>query len=119
MWPSIHSQHCHGIAWAIAKRTGSANKFNSEYDPGKCWWSNFWKRHPKLILRKSDKLDRCQVEADNAEVADKYLDLLENVLQENNLVNALYNCDKTFALLDTIREKVTTCVLPGPKYVRP
>lgn len=42
---------------------------------------------------------------------DRYFDLLEDILKENNLINAprqLYNCDETFLLVDTTREKVVT-----------
>ena len=98
--------------------SGSADKFNPEYDPGKHSWSNFRKRHPKLTLRKSDKLDCCQVQAYNAEGVDECFDLLEDVLKENNLVSApgqLYNCDETFLPLDTTREKVVT--LKNTKHV--
>ena len=105
-------------AWAIAKRAGSAGRFNPEYGPGKHWWSNFQKRHPELTLRKSDKLDCCWAEAYSAEVVDEYFDLLENVLKENNLINAprqLYNCDETFLPLDTTREMVVT--LKNTKHV--
>ena len=106
------------FAWAIAKRTGKADRFNPEYGPSKHWWSNFRKRHPKLTLRKSDKLDRCRAEAYNAEVVDEYFNLLQNVLKENNLLSAprqLYNCDETFLPLDTTREKVVT--LKNTKHV--
>lgn len=75
------------FAWAIAKRAGTADRFNPEYGPGKHWWSNFRKRHPELTLRKSDKLDRCRAEAYSPEVVGEYFDLLENVLKENNLIN--------------------------------
>ena len=101
------------FVWAIAKRTGKADRFNPEYGPSKHWWSNFRKRHPKLTLRKSDKLDRCRADAYNAEVVDEYFNLLQNVLKENNLLSAprqLYNCDETFLPLDTTREKVVTVV---------
>ena len=113
-------------AWAIAKRAGSADRFNPEYGPGKHWWSNFRKGHPELTLRKSDKLDRCRAEAYSAEVVGEYV--LENVLKENNLINAprqLYNCDET--LFSSPRynkgkgcnpQKHKAYLLPGPRYIR-
>ena len=106
------------FAWAIAKKAGTADRFNPEYGPGKHWWSNFRKRHPELMLRKSDKLDHCRAEAYSPEVVGEYFGLLENVLKENNLINAprqLYNCDETFLPLDTTREKVVT--LKNTKHV--
>ena len=58
------------FAWAIAKRAGNAERFNSDLEPGKHWWSNFCKRHPRLTLRKSDKLDRSRAECLNPEVVE-------------------------------------------------
>ena len=84
------------FAWAIAKRAGTADRFNPEYGSGKHWWSNFRKRHPELTLRKSDKLDCCRAEPYSAEVVGEYFDLLENVLKENNLVNAPRHVTKHF-----------------------
>ena len=43
--------------WAIAKRSGSGDRFNEEFGPGDKWWANFKKRHPKVSLRRVDMLD--------------------------------------------------------------
>ena len=45
------------FTWAIAKRSGKAEWFNSEYGPNEHWWVNFGKRHPKLSLQTTDKLE--------------------------------------------------------------
>ena len=84
------------LAWAIAKRADNAERFNPDLGPGKHPWSNFYKRHPRLTLHKSDKLDRSRDECLNPEVVREYFDL---VLTDNNLKDALrriYNCDETF-----------------------
>ena len=41
-------------AWAIAKRVGTGDRFNSEIGLGDHWWFNFRRRHPKLTLRNID-----------------------------------------------------------------
>ena len=99
------------FAWAIAKRAGNAERFNPDLGPGKHWWSNFCKRHPRLTLRKSDKLNRTCAECLNPEVVEEYFDLLDKVLTDSNRKNAprqIYNCDETFLSLDATREKVVT-----------
>ena len=37
-------------AWAVAKRVGTGDRFNSEIGPGDHWWFNFRRRDPKLTL---------------------------------------------------------------------
>ena len=99
------------FAWAIAKRTGKAGRFNVEYGPGKHWWANFKERHPKITLRKTDKLDCCRAECLNPDVVKEYFELLGRKLDENNLKTSprqLFNCDETFLPLDYIREKAVT-----------
>ena len=98
------------FAWAIAKRAGNAVRFNPDLGPGKHWWSNFCKRHPRLTLRKSDKLDRSRAQRLNPEVVREYFDPLDKVLTDNNLKDApsrIYNCDETFYPWMP-REKVAT-----------
>ncbi len=64
------------FAWAIAKRSGTADRFNPEYGPGEHWWQNFRKRHPQLTLRKTDKLERSRAEALSPEIVKEYFELL-------------------------------------------
>ena len=106
------------FAWAIAKRSGKGDHFNPESGPGEHWWVNFRKRHPKLTLRKADKLERSRAEALNPEVIKEYFDLLKATLDRNGLTNSsrqLYNCDETFLPLDYTREKAVT--VKNSKYV--
>ena len=46
------------FAWAIAKRSGSASRFNDVYGPSDHWWQLFKKRHPILTLRRADSQER-------------------------------------------------------------
>ena len=46
------------FAWAIAKWSGKANRFNSEQGHSEHWWQLFKKRYPTITLLKSDSLER-------------------------------------------------------------
>lgn len=106
------------FAWAVAKRSGSDQRFNTELGPSDHWWANFMKRHPQLSLRRTDSLERNRAEAFNQKVVDEYFELLEKSLDKHRLKNKprhIYNCDKTFLPLDHTREKAVT--LKGAKAV--
>ena len=97
--------------WAIAKRSGSGDRFNEEFGPGDKWWANFKKRHPKVSLRRVDMLERTRAEALNPKIVDEYFDLLGTTLDNLGLKNKprhIYNCDETFLPLDCNREKAVT-----------
>ena len=95
-------------AWAIAKRVGIGDCFNSEIGSGDHWWFNFRCRHPKLTLRKIDMLERSRAEALNPEVVSEYFQLLSKTLDDNNLPRQIYNCDETFLPLDHSKENAVT-----------
>ena len=59
-------------AWSLAKKYGKSGRYIEEVGPGDRWWSNFCKRHPRITLRKLDKLDRSR--AKNI-VVNNYLEL--------------------------------------------
>ena len=106
------------FAWAIAKRSGKADRFNPEYGPSEHWWVNIRKRHPKLTLRTTDKLERSRAEALSPEIVKEYFETLKSILEENGVMNLprqLCNCDETFLPLDYTREKAVT--LKNTKYV--
>lgn len=72
---------------------------------------NFRKHHPRLALRKTDKLERSHAEALSPEMVREYFQLLKKTLEKNDLINSprqLHNCDETFLPLDYTREKVVT-----------
>ena len=97
------------FAWAIARRSGTQNRFDSELGPGKHWWRSFRTRHPQLTLRTADNLERSRANALNKQVVDNYFETLKVTLETNNLVNTprqLFNCDETFLPLNISSEKV-------------
>ena len=55
------------FAWALAKRSGNGDRFNAETGPGKHWWTHFKSRHPEIILRRCDMLERTRAEAHKLE----------------------------------------------------
>ena len=73
--------------WAIAKRSGSGDRFNEEFGPGVKWWANLKKRHPKVSLRRVDMLERTRAEALNPKIVDEYFDLLGTTLDNLGLKN--------------------------------
>ena len=98
-------------AWAIAKRTGKGDHFNSEVGPGDHWWHNFRHRHPQISLQKIDMLERSRAEAHNPGVVYEYFQLLGKTLDNKYIKNKprqIYNCDETFLPLDHSREKAVT-----------
>lgn len=97
--------------WAIAKRSGSGDRFNEEFGPGDHWWANFKRRHPKVTLRRIDMLERSRAEALNPMIVQEYFDLLGKTLNSLGLKNKprqILNCDETFIPLDCNKEKAIT-----------
>ena len=39
------------FAWALAKRSGNGDSFNSETGPGEHWWTRFKSRRPEITLK--------------------------------------------------------------------
>ena len=105
----LSSNMAMGFAWAISVRSGTQERFNSETGPGKHWWRSFRSRHPELVLRTPDNLERSRANAFTREVVDEYFECLKTTLEQNNLLNAprqLFNCDETFLPLNLACEKV-------------
>ena len=97
------------FAWAIAKRSGNDARFSPEQGPSEHWWQLYRKRHPSIVLRKSDSLERTRAEAFNEVFVTEYFEILRNTLTTNNLTTSprqIYNCDETFLLMNYTREKV-------------
>ena len=98
------------FAWAIAIRCGRHHCF-SDSGPTKRWWLGFRRRHPKLSLRKVDKLERSRAECLSPEVVCEYFELLKKTLSDKGILNSprsIFNCDETFLPLDESREKAVT-----------
>ena len=67
------------------------------------WWESFRKRHPKLCLRTASVVSKSRAIASNREVVDRYFDLLEETLNENDLRDKpgqIFNLDETGMPLD-------------------
>ena len=62
-------------AWALAKKSGKADRFNQEVGPGDHWWSHFRRRHPQITMRKLDKLDRSRAKNCDPIVVKNYFEL--------------------------------------------
>ncbi len=72
-----------------------------ETGPGEPWWTNFKSRHPEIILRRCDMLDRTHAEALNQVTVNEYFTLLSKTLDDSGLNNKprqSYNCDEAFPL---------------------
>ena len=97
------------FAWAIAKRSGNDARFSPEQGLSEHWWQLYRKRHPNIVLRKSDSLERTRAEAFNEVIVTEYFEILRNTLTTNNLTTSprqIYNCDETFLPMNYTREKV-------------
>ena len=76
------------FAWAIAKRSGNDARFSPEQGPSEHWWQLYRKRHPNIVLRKSDSLERTRAEAFNEVIVTEYFEILRNTLTTNNLTTS-------------------------------
>ena len=83
----------------------------------KGWWDSFRMRHPNLTLRHAEPLSYARAQANDAEVINRYFDLLEDTIRENGLTNRpaqIFNCDETGLPLTHQPPKVVACV--GQKH---
>ena len=51
------------------------------------WWQSFCRRHPNLTLRTPAPLSKSRHDASDPETVDRYFDLLEQTMVENNLLD--------------------------------
>ena len=74
------------------------------------WWDRFRHRHQeKLAIKTGKSLSRARLAATDMNVMDRYYDLLETTLLENDLMNKpmqIFNTDKTGMPLDQKAEKI-------------
>ncbi len=73
-----YSSNKNNVAWAIAKRSGNDDWISQE-GPSEHWWQLFKKRHPQIVLRKSDNLERTRAEAFNIDIVTEYFEMLSNI----------------------------------------
>ena len=85
------------------------------------WWAGFKKRHPELTLRSAIPLSLARAKATDPAVIEKYFDLLENTLCENDLLDKpgqIFNCDETGMPLSPKSHKIVDRVgSKNPSYV--
>ena len=62
------------------------------------WWQRFCQRHKKVSLRTAVPLSMVRAKATDVETLEKYFDILEDSLKQNEIFNnsvRIYNCDET------------------------
>ena len=67
------------------------------------WWEAFRRRHPALCLRTASTISKARAVASDKEVFDRYFDLLEETVCENDLKDKpgqIFNLDETGMPLD-------------------
>ena len=82
------------------------------------WLDKKSKRHPQLSLRKGEPLSKTRLATTSREILDKYFDLLEEVLVQNNILNKpsqIFNFDETGVPLSFSPPRVLA--RKGQKYV--
>ena len=67
------------------------------------WWLSFKKRYPTITLRTVEKLSYAHLVAIDSGIINRYFDLLEQTILENDLIDKpsqIFNCDETDLSLD-------------------
>ena len=75
------------------------------------WFESFKRRHPKITLRSAEPLAYARAVASNTNIIDRYFDILEQTLLENDLMDKpcqIFNCDETGMPLAPSPPKVVT-----------
>ena len=83
------------------------------------WWEGFKKRNPNYSLRVAEQIAHVRVSSCTPETLDKYLDTLQQTLEDNDLLSSpaqIFNCDETGLPLDPKPPKVIVPV--GTKHPR-
>ena len=73
------------------------------------WWESFRRRHPEFSLRTAEKLSYSRLVVTDASIMNKYFDILERTLIENDLndkPSQIFNCDETGLCLDHTPSKI-------------
>ena len=81
------------------------------------WWDSFRKRYPFLTLRSPEPLSHARAICSSSDVINKYFDLLEETLEQNDLTRKpcqIFNCDESGFPLDPSSPRVV--VAKGEKH---
>ena len=90
------------------------------------WWERFCQRHPSITLWAAVPFSLARAVASDSEVINKYFDMLEECLQQNEILNKLaliFNCDETglplnptcLKVVDKVRSKNPSFITSGDK----
>ena len=96
------------FAWSVGKRSSNPLCF-TENGPSEKWWRGFKSRHPRITLRKADKLDRRRKAMSKPSVMHNHFDQLKQVLENNDLLDKpshIFNVDETGVDMDSLNGKV-------------
>ena len=105
-----------GLAESVARDKG---RMTGQKRISDGWFRRFMQRQPQLSLRKGDATANVRMDCLTKETMDKYFDLLQDTLVENNLMespNRIYNVDETGMPLNHCAPKIVTS--RGHKKVR-
>ena len=67
------------------------------------WWESFVKRNPQIVLHSPASLSTVRATASDRESLEKYFDILEDIIEENDLTDSplqVFNMDETGLALD-------------------
>ncbi len=96
------------FAWSVGKRSSNPLCF-TENGPSDKWWRGFKRRHPRITLRKADKLDRRRKAMSKPSVMNNHFDQLKEVLENSGLLDKpsnIFNVDETGIDMDSLTGKV-------------
>ena len=102
------------------------NKKGIDANVSNGWWERFCQRHPSITLRAAVPFSLARAVASDSEVVNKYFDLLEECLQQNEILNKpglIFNCDETglplnptwLKVVDKVGSKNPSIVTSGDK----
>lgn len=96
------------FAWSIGKRSSNPTCF-TENGPSEKWWRGFKTRHPRLTVRKPDKLDRRRKTMSTKSVINKHFALLRETLLKCDLLDKpshIFNVDETGMEMDKSNRRI-------------
>ena len=118
--------YAHSLSQVIAlvQQVITAKGINSIVTHG--WWAHFRQQHPEITLQTPALLTLSRAIATDKNVLEKYFDLLENTLIENDILNKLsqiFNCDETgmppspkpHKVIDRVGSKNPSCITGNSK----
>ena len=90
-----------------SEKKQSTIRFHATNDPSWRWWQGFKKRHPEILLRKPDNLNRGRSRMNNQIVINKFFKLLKQELESIDILQL--TIDKIRIDLNARSGKVIVC----------